>query len=44
VDIKKCQELSDVEDKMVSKASERIRKEIQKEKLNEKKVWGKAFA
>ena len=43
-DIKKCQELNDVEDKLVTKAAERIKKEIQKEKEKEKKMWGKAFA
>jgi len=44
LDIKKCQELNDVEDKLVTKASERIKKEIQKEKNKEKKMWGKAFS
>jgi tetratricopeptide (TPR) repeat protein len=43
-DIKKCQELSDVEDKVVTKKAEQIKKEIQKEKEKEKKMWGKAFS
>jgi hypothetical protein len=34
----------DVEDKMVTKAAERIKKEMQKEKDKEKKMWGKAFS
>lgn len=42
-DIKKCQVLSDVEDKMVTKAADRIKKEIQKAKEKEKKMWGNAF-
>ena len=29
---------------MVSKATDRIKKEIQKEKEKEKKMWGKAFS
>ena len=29
---------------MVSKAGDRIKKEIQKEKEKEKKMWGKAFS
>ena len=41
--MKKAQELMDVEDKVISKASERIKKEIQKEKEKEKKIWSKAF-
>jgi tetratricopeptide (TPR) repeat protein len=44
MDVKKCQELSDMEDKLVTKASDRIKKEIQKEKNKEKKMWGKAFS
>jgi tetratricopeptide (TPR) repeat protein len=44
IDIKKCQELSDVEDKAVTKKAESIKKEIQKEKDKEKKMWGKAFS
>jgi len=43
-DIKQCQKLSDVEDKLVTKAEERIKKEVAKEKSKEKKMWGKAFA
>lgn len=43
-DVKKCQELAETEDKMVTKASERIKKELQKEKNKEKKMWGKAFS
>lgn len=42
-DIKKCQVLSDVEDKMVTKAADRVKKEIQKAKEMEKKMWGNAF-
>jgi tetratricopeptide (TPR) repeat protein len=42
-DIKKCQELSDVEDKAVTKAAEKIKKEIQKQNEKEKSMWGKAF-
>ena len=29
---------------MISKATERIKREIQKEKEKEKKMWGKAFS
>jgi tetratricopeptide (TPR) repeat protein len=43
-DIKQCQQLSEVEDKLISKASERVKKEIAKQKDKEKKMWGKAFA
>ena len=42
-DAKKAQELSDVEDKLVSKAIERIKKEIQKVKDKEKKMYGNMF-
>ncbi len=42
-DMKKCQELNVVEDKQATKAAERIRREIQKEKDKEKKTWAKAF-
>lgn len=34
----------DTEDKVISKASERIKKEIKKEKDKEKQMWGKAFS
>lgn len=34
----------DTEDKLISKASERIKKEIKKEKDKEKQMWGKAFS
>jgi hypothetical protein len=44
LDVKKAQELMDTEDKVISKASERIKKEILKEKEKEKKMWGKAFS
>jgi DNA topoisomerase VI subunit A len=43
-DITKCQELSEVEDALVKKAGDRVRKEILKEKSKEKKMWGKAFS
>lgn len=46
-DLKKCQEINSansIEDKLVTKALERIKKEIAKEKNKEKKMWGKAFA
>jgi len=43
-DIKQCQKLCDTEDKLVTKAAERISKEINKEKSKEKKMWTKAFA
>ena len=33
----------DTEDKVISKACERIKKEIKKEKDKEKQMWGKAF-
>ena len=42
-DARKAQELNDVEDKLVTKAMDRIKKEIQKEKDKEKKMWGNAF-
>lgn len=43
-DIKRCQQLlGDKEDKLVTQAAERIKREIQKEKLREKKTWGKMF-
>jgi hypothetical protein len=32
------------EDKAITKAAERVKKLIQKEKDKEKKMWGKAFA
>lgn len=41
-DLKKCSELNP-EDKLIAKAVERVRKEIQKEKDKEKKMWGNAF-
>eukprot|EP01036_Dinobryon_divergens_P034893 gene34893-45152_t len=45
-DIKKCQELTKdgPEDVLVTKAFERVKKEQQKEKDKEKKMWGKAFS
>jgi len=45
-DIKKLQELSkdSPEDVLVTRACERIKKEQQKEKDKEKKMWGKAFS
>lgn len=43
-DVRKCQELNDTEDKLVTKAADRIKKEIAKQKAHEKKVWGKAFS
>lgn len=43
-DAKKCQELSDVEDKLVTKLVDKLKREMQKEKDKEKKMWGKAFA
>jgi hypothetical protein len=43
-DIKICQKVNDVEDKSVTKASERIKAQIKKEKEKEKKMWGKAFS
>jgi len=43
-DAKRCQELSDVEDKLVTKLVEKLKRELQKEKDKEKKMWGKAFA
>lgn len=43
-DLKKCQEYNTGnEDKLVTKAMERVKKEIQKQKDKEKKMWGKAF-
>ncbi len=44
-DLKKCQEynITGNEDKLVTKALERVKKEIQKLKEKEKKMWGKAF-
>ena len=44
VDLKKCQELNDIEDKQVTKMVEKIKLGLQKEKDKEKKMWGKAFA
>ena len=32
------------EDKLVQKAMDRVKKELQKEKCKEKKMWGKAFS
>lgn len=43
-DYRTCAEINDTEDKLVTKAMERVRKEIQKLKDKEKKMWGKAFA
>ena len=43
-DLRKCAELNDTEDKLVTKGLERIKKEIAKQKEKEKKMWGKAFA
>lgn len=44
VDAKKCQDLSDIEDKLVTKLVEKLKRELQKEKDKEKKMWGKAFS
>ena len=43
MDIKKAQELTPTEDKMISKSVERIKKEVLKAKDQEKKTWSKAF-
>ncbi len=43
-DLKLCQEYNPTEDKLVTKSIERVKKEIQKLKEKEKKMWGKAFA
>jgi len=42
-DMKKCQEINIKEDPLVTKAIDRLKKEISKEKKNEKAMWGKAF-
>ena len=44
--ISRCQELTKdgPEDVLVTKAFERVKKEQQKEKDKEKKMWGKAFS
>lgn len=43
-DYRKCAEINDSEDKLVTKSMERVKKEISKMKDKEKKMWGKAFA
>jgi tetratricopeptide (TPR) repeat protein len=43
-DLKKCQEINVKEDPMVTKSLDRIKKEIAKEKKNEKSMWSKAFS
>ena len=43
-DLNTSQSVTEVEDKLVTKAVDRVKKEIQKEKDKEKKMWGKAFA
>jgi heat shock 70kDa protein 4 len=44
-DLKKCVDYntSGNEDKLVTKATDRVKREMQKEKDKEKKMWGKAF-
>ena len=42
-DIKQAEKLAP-DDKMISKAAERIKKQIQKEKEKEKKTWGGVFS
>lgn len=44
VDYRTCAEINDSEDKLVTKASDRVKKEIAKLKDKEKKMWGKAFS
>jgi heat shock protein 4 len=44
VDIKDAQKYTLTNDKAISIAADRVKKEIQKHKEKEKKTWGKAFA
>jgi tetratricopeptide (TPR) repeat protein len=43
-DLKLAATHTPTEDKAITKATERVKKLIQKEKDKEKKMWGKAFA